>query len=742
MTKSKCQDKSKIQMSNTKTKVLSFGICALNSFWILCFGIWNLSFAQDAKPEPIIVNGDRVEYLTDTKEVTASGNVEIIYKGAKLTCQKITVNTETKEGTAEGNVRLDDQKGVIEGEKLTYNFQTKSGTIIDANFRANPYFGKAKSVDKVSDAEFIALNGYASTCSLDHPHYRIGAKQINMFPGDKIQTRQDKFYLGDTPFLYLSRFNHSLKDPIMHVRLTPGISKDWGPYLLSAWRYNLAKDINGRIYLDYREQLGVGEGFGFNYNTHKFGQGDLKYYYTQERTRGLTEDKPAEFQRYFMRLRHKWELDDQTSFTSEIYKINDEKRKKLDSTTNLLKDFFYREYEKDSQPLSYALLHHSFVHSSIDFLVQKRINHWFDQLDKTPQITYSLPSINLGASPFYFENSSSLANLNKKAATSPVTADEENVTRLDTLNKISMPFRLAFFNLNPFVSSRQTLYDKGSNGESIPVRTIFYTGLDLSTKFYRIFDVKSDFLGLDLDGLRHIITPTVAYSYNHEPTIQSSKLKQIDTIDSITVSNAATLELSNKLQTKRNNQTVDLMDFLVTSSYVFKPETGDKRGSNISDFIFKLKILPYSWLRMEGDATYKHSGSPSEANYNKFTNANYDINFDFDSGHSFGIGQRYQRKGANEITSNINWRFNPKWKLRVYERYNLGHDPTLPKGLREQEYSFSRDLHCWEMDITYNVKRGSGETIWLIFRIKAFPEMEFGFDQSYHQPKAGSQSNP
>lgn len=47
MTKSKCQNKSKTQMTNIKTIVLLFGICALTLFWNLCFVICYLSFAQD-----------------------------------------------------------------------------------------------------------------------------------------------------------------------------------------------------------------------------------------------------------------------------------------------------------------------------------------------------------------------------------------------------------------------------------------------------------------------------------------------------------------------------------------------------------------------------------------------------------------------------------------------------------------------------------------------------------------------
>ncbi len=87
------------------------------------------SLAQEAK-EPIVVNGDEVEYSTDNKEITAKGKVEIIYKGSKLTCQKLTVNTQTKEAVAEGLVVLDDQKGSIEGSKMIYNFDTKRGTVL------------------------------------------------------------------------------------------------------------------------------------------------------------------------------------------------------------------------------------------------------------------------------------------------------------------------------------------------------------------------------------------------------------------------------------------------------------------------------------------------------------------------------------------------------------------------------------------------------------------------------------
>ena len=731
-----------------------------------------------SKSQPMIINGDSVEYSADNQEVTASGNVEIISGDTKLTCQKLTVNTQTKEGVASGHARIEDQKGIVEGEKLIYNFQTKTGRIIDAQFRANPFFGRARTIEKDGEKEIVAHYGYATTCSFDQPHYRVSSKQINIIPREKIQTKDDYLYLGPFPLMYLSTFNQTFEKPLMHVSVLPGKRKDWGPYLLSEWRYNLAENVDGRAYLDYRNKLGWAEGFGMNYSKTPIGSGDFKFYYSKETPSNPTSGQPTSYQRYLLRLRHKWDIDSQTNFVAEVYKIGDDRTKFFDPQSNILKDYFYREYEKDSQPLTYALLHHSFTYSSIDFLVQDRINHWYDQLSKLPEIKYMLPSLKIGNTPLYFENYTDFTNFDKKATTAPQSPDDLKVMRFDTTNKISIPMKLAFLQVSPFVKVQETIYDKSATGSNLPARSIFYTGADMSTKFYRLFNVKTDFLGLDLNGLRHIITPTIGYSYNPEPTISANKLRQIDGVDLLASSNAATLQLSNKLQTKRKDAegkefSVDLVDFLVSTTYAFSPrvvygispviqsdnsviysaDPANKNkldGASFSDILFKYKLLPYSWLRIEGDAIYKHSGVPSDwdyVNYNHFSNVNYDVNFDFAPERSFGIGQRYQRKGQSQITASFQWRLNPKWKFSMYERYNLKAytdlsiypNNVVDQGTLEQQFTLSRNLHCWDVDFVFDTKQNNGNTIYIVFRLKAFPENEFNINQSYNKPKTGSQ---
>ncbi|MDI6605551.1 MAG: hypothetical protein QME65_00160, partial [Candidatus Omnitrophota bacterium] len=305
------------------------------------------------------------------------------------------------------------------------------------------------------------------------------------------------------------------------------------------------------------------------------------------------------------------------------------------------------------------------------------------------------------------------------------------------------PLKVAFIEFSPYVKAQETFYNRGVYDSAALFRTIFYSGANMSTKIYRLFDIKSNFLGMDINRLRHIITPTVAYSYRHTPTVPSSKITQIDGPDSINgAAQTATLELSNKLQTKRQGTSVDIVDFRINTSYTFKPKEGDKRGSSFSDILVNLDLLPYSWLRIVSDTTYKHSGNPNDKNYNKFVNGNVNFEFDFGKDRFLGIGQRYEKKGGNALTYAIKWRVNPKWKFYFYHRRQFSKTYTIRPGLREQEYTISRDFHCWEADLTYNVTQGVSKQVWLIFRLKAFPEMEFDYNRIYHQPKPGSFSEP
>lgn len=680
--------------------------------------------------ETILVNGDSIEYSRDNNVVTILGNVEIKKGSSVLTCDKATVNTLTNDAHADGNVILRDAKGIIKAKSCDYNFKAKTGQAYDADVAYEPYYGKGKIVKKISENEIVIKNGFFTTCDRAHPHYRIQSRLMEIFPDDKVKAKAMTFRVANTPILYLPKFSQNLKDDRMHVQVTPGKSKDWGLFILTSWRYDLLNNSGGRIHLDYREKKDAAWGIDNYYDTKEFGSGYFKTYYMNERTLGKKRlykipkalGPTFDTQRYRIQWRHKWEVDPDSYWLLEYHKQTD---------TNFIKDYFFREYEKTGQPPSYLLYNRIIAdYSTFSVLTQKRSNRIFSETQKLPEIKLDTPNTRILASPFYLSNSSSYVNFNQKTGTVPGNdwnTDEAN-QRIDNYNRLSMPFKLNFLDFNPFVGSRATYFQRIAGRNAGQFREVWDSGVDLTTRFYRIFEIEADPLGMEINRLRHIINPTVGWAYTHSPTVSSSKLLQFDGLDSISQANQMNFSLENKLQTKRENKTVDFLRLIASTNYYFAIEGRERKWNpNVN---FDLEMLPYNWLIFESDANLDRKKG-------YFTNANFDLKA---SGKdiSWGGGYRYERKSSSQITGEIIVNLFKGWGFKIYQRLQLKGNSLV----KEQNYSITKELHCWILDINYNVLRERGETIWFALRLKAFPEMAIDYNQNYHEPKPLSQGYP
>jgi lipopolysaccharide assembly outer membrane protein LptD (OstA) len=703
---------------------------------------------KKAEEPPIVVNGDRIEYAQEANVVTVSGNVKVIKGSAVLTCDKATVNTATNDVHAEGNVVLKDEKGIIKADSCYYNFKKKTGQAFNARAAYAPYYAAGKIIEMVSEDEIEIKNGYLTTCDKDHPHYRIQSRICRIFPEDKVMTKAITFRVANTPIMYLPKYTQNLKDDRMHVRVTPGKSKDWGFFLLTAWRYDLLQNSRGRIHVDFRERRDLAWGVDNYYDTKIAGQGYFKTYYMRERRLGrkrlykypdiVTPEKATkEKERYRIQWRHKWDIKEGTYWLAEYHKVKD---------IDFIKDYFFREHEKNNEGVtsSHILLSHLLADAStLSILAKKRTNRIFSETEKLPEIRWDRPAVkvfefgggsavkNQGASSplkLYFSSSSSYANFNKKTATLPGKNwdDDEASQRIDTYNRLSLPLKLSFLDLNPFVGARETYYQRIANRRTGVFRHAWDSGLDITTRFYSIFDFNSDVLGMEFNQLRHIIGPALKYSYAHPPTVSSSKLLQFDAVDSIGEANQIGLSIENKLQTKRRDKTVDFLRLIIGTDYFFNIEGRKRKWSD--SITFDLEMLPYDWMRFESEATF-------DRKKDNFSFANFDLKA---SGEkiSWGGGYRYERDSSSQFTGEIRLNLFKGWSFRVYERLQFKGD-TLVK---EQNYSISKELHCWILDINYNVLRGRGENIWFALRLKAFPEIGIDYSHSYHTPKPGSQA--
>jgi hypothetical protein len=297
--------------------------------------------------------------------------------------------------------------------------------------------------------------------------------------------------------------------------------------------------------------------------------------------------------------------------------------------------------------------------------------------------------------------------------------------RVDANQELSYPMKLGIFEMKPFVGGENTYYSRTNDPEHFgAIRGIFRTGTDLSTKFYRIYNVNTDVLGLDIHRLRHVVTPSVAYLYRHEPTLANTELYPFDSIDQQARAHSLTFSLENKLQTKRENQSVDLARLVLGSTFLLKEDPG-KGGFN--SLTSDLEIKPYNWLTFYFDSSYDTIAE-------RLDTANFDLYVNSESDRWFAkISKRYNVEVDDELTTEWGWRINPLWQYRQYQRFDLSSGTML-----EQQYTIRRDLHAWNLDITFNNKQSDGSEIWVVMTMKAFPQVALDFGTSLNSRQSGA----
>ena len=248
----------------------------------------------------------------------------------------------------------------------------------------------------------------------------------------------------------------------------------------------------------------------------------------------------------------------------------------------------------------------------------------------------------------------------------------------------------------------------------------------MSSKFYRIFEYSSDAFGMDIDRLRHIITPSVDYSYISEPTLSSGYIDNFDGIDSRDNAHSISFSLENKLQTKRKGRTIEFFRGIISVPFALKENPG---GGGFGSVKSKMDFRPKDWITLYFDSTY-------DTKNDRLSSANFDIYINGpDKKWRFNLGKRYSPLVDDQVTTGFTWRINPKWAVKLYNRFDVMH------GIhKEQDYVLTRDLHSWDMDINFNSTRGEGDEILMIFRLKAFPDIGFDFGTGFNKRKAGSQS--
>ena len=741
-------------------------------------------------PGAVQIFADHMEVSPERRLAMAQGDVRIVFENGVLTCDKVSLFTDTKDVYAQGHVRLERGKEVYHGELVHYNINTKKGRFLEGSAYREPWHEYGRVVEHLAEGVLRLRPGYVTTCEFDPPHYRFQGRAATVFADDKIvRGRHVTLAVEEFPLIYLPWL--SLADRQTPFFLIPGKNKIWEQFALMGYRYEWPAGHQGTLRLDWRRAFGWGVGVTDRVESERLGKGLLKLYYNEERNmRRPKEEVPkgASLKRYRALWRHVWEPLAGTTMVTDIQKFSD---------VDFRREFLFREEfidQIDPEPevgggggfISTVTNDPNFT---VKLLATKRMNRFETVTEAFPDATVEVRPVPIGDTQLFIASSANVANLQTKRAHSD---NDTDVVRVDWLQKLS--YGLNLFRpilLTPNMAIRQTYYTKdiqGSNreGKRDLISGQFSGGLDASLKLFRIFPVTTNALGLHINQLRHVLTPTLAYSYVHQPTVPNTLL---DFAMASSTTNALTFGLENKLQTRRPKSPeagqkqdkpkfrgVDIARFFISAPYTFRGN-GNKQGGRLGDWKFDLELYPWSWMRLETNWGYP-SHFVKGSRDSRVTSWNVDLVMIGGRGgplaqeaRDLAIPARRFRPGPqltegfpllpqgqwylglrhgfshNDKTEDLiqfDWRLSEKWQIGTFHRFTWKETAGGVKrfnNVRELQYTLTRDLHDWIAELVYRVDREFGEELFLTLTLKAYPELPIDLSTSYHQPKLGSQSS-
>ncbi|HEY0370220.1 MAG TPA: hypothetical protein VGC85_11530, partial [Chthoniobacterales bacterium] len=277
------------------------------------------------------------------------------------------------------------------------------------------------------------------------------------------------------------------------------------------------------------------------------------------------------------------------------------------------------------------------------------------------------------------------------------------------------------------------------------LRALVNTGLEMSFKVSRVWeDVQSRAVGLD--GLRHIIQPFMNYSYltgnNISPAsilqfdryLPSTRLRPIDfpqfnSIDSLDNWNILRLGVRNRLQTRRDDSTVNWMEM---QTYLDVNFDNPYDKNPVSNLVNSFGFSPVPWASLGIFAQIPLVS-------NSFTEVDTSIHFQPMARLALSLSHRYLINNpffsdSSLYESSAYYRINDNWGAGAYARYE-----AKTQNLEEQRYTVYRDLTAWVGSFGAIIRDNAGVKeygVLISFTLKALPK--FSFDLNFDPGATGT----
>jgi len=699
----------------------------------------------------------KMDYDPATGTATGTNGVYVRYGTAALTADAVALDMKTGEAVADGHVRIESGDQLWVGEHIRYNFKTHH--MQTEQFRTGrwPVFTSgAALMGNSSNQVYFAENACVTTDDTADPAFQVRASRIEMVPGKYVEMWNAILYAQGVPVFYFPYYKRNLGARANNFTFAPGYRSTYGAFLLNTYNWFAGTAADGQIHADYREKRGAGVGPDVKLHLGDWGQVGFQYYY-------LNDQRPNTSTNAFPQYGNIPENRQLLKFTWQATPATNLNLKALvnyQSDPLVLHDFREGDYVTSPQPGTFVEANKYWDNWSLDALATPRLNNFFDQVDRLPDVRLTGFRQQVLDTPVYYDSESSAGwyrqfNTYTNGLYQGTNGYYANsAARADTYHQFTLPWTFFhWLNVTPRVGGRLTYYSS-QNSASFPTnnsdvyRGVFNTGIGTSFKASQLWVNATNGL-LQVDGLRHVVEPSANYVFVPNPSTPPGQLPQFDgeqpsllelpvlfpdynNIDSIDSQNVVRFGLRNSLQTKREGVMDKLVDWNMQLDWRLHPQAGQSALNDLySSFAFK----PRTWLTAESQTRYDLDAGRLNMTFQQLTFAPNDR-------WSWGLGYWYLRGGPwgnsiwtenNLITSTFFVRLGDNWGGRVTQDYNI-----VSQRMQDQMFTLYRDLRSWTSALTLRVAENAGAsadvTIAVVFSLKASPSTTVGEDVAnrYH----------
>ena len=213
------------------------------------------------------VSGDFLEINNEESIVIIKGNAYIEFNDMKLWADTIQGNLKWHVLQAQGNIRFKREEEDLEGSFLSYNYKTKRGNINNLRTKRGPNYIKA---EKMTIGPYI-LQGWdvaVTTCTENPPHYHLKAKELTIYPGDRMILKNVAMMSGGRRRFHIPRheIDTNSEKPVNRLYLSPGYSNAKGFTLKSSYSFYFNPKLRGRAYFHPSQRGDHKAGVEVNYD--------------------------------------------------------------------------------------------------------------------------------------------------------------------------------------------------------------------------------------------------------------------------------------------------------------------------------------------------------------------------------------------------------------------------------------------------------------------------------------------